>query len=158
MSFCQEGSYASGLNQEVQPPQGDGDDEAVIGVGLACHVRGIEDSINIILSVSGSYGEWGIPAYCGDIHSDYITGFQLKVEKGTSDDSAVNSVAGYCNGAFQGNTSYWLESSAQGSWGSWGSKAFCPRGTAVCGITVKDDPFETNRAGIKDVAMACCTY
>ncbi|XP_066841228.1 uncharacterized protein, partial [Anser cygnoides] len=113
--FCPKGSYATGFQLKVEPPQGLFlDDTALNGVRLLCSGGGTATSSE------GLWGEWTPPRACGP--SSRLASFRLRVEapRGLRDDTAANSLDGACSdGAL-------LEGGGgqRGGWGNWSRS--CP--------------------------------
>jgi hypothetical protein len=88
----------------------------------------------------GHWGKWGKMDKCQD--GNYVTAFKLKSEghQKSGDDTGLNRVIMYCNGASGHETSI---TSSYKSWGAWGARRNCP-GTdnAVTGFRIKIEPMQ----------------
>ena len=127
---CPEGTYAQGFQITSEKWIGPiFDYTSLNGVRLFCGDP-LDPSTP---SITSSVGSWGKPRNlyrCGA--GEYITGFQLKVEKGSVidfDETATNNIRFYCSGS----TTQFIEADGE-TWGSWRDASHCSEGARVCGI------------------------
>ncbi|WP_437830834.1 hypothetical protein [Sorangium sp. So ce1153] len=153
--YCNPGSWAIGYTLRVERDQGTRDDDTALNsVRLLCQdARG--NTIEWISSYDGLWGDWGNAASCSGA-ANFLTSAQLRVEGsrgGRRDDTAANDVKFGCR---NGGTAYTTNG---GGWGGWRDWAYCPTGTAVCGLSIR---FEDSQGGGDDTAMNglklhCCS-
>jgi hypothetical protein len=156
-SQCPDGSYAYGITVRSEPTQGSGDDTALNGVRLYCFNRSDGRYRGYVDSNIGYWGNWGSYAHC----STYTTSnpfrsgiMKLEPPQGGGDDTATNRVYAYC---IDGDLA---APSAYTAWGNWQTRAYCPSGTAVCGIRTRvEAPIGSgDDTALNGVLFACCEF
>jgi len=155
MQECPAGSYSYGIAMKAESSQGGGDDTAANGLRLDCYTRA-GTYTGSVTSSQQKWGSWRGTALCPTF-SNPIAGQQIKVEapQGSGDDTALNTVAVYCKGF------HWIQPPTPTSWGSWWEAAYCPVGSAVCGLRTQVEPNQGSGGddtALNATSMLCCTY
>jgi hypothetical protein len=152
--FCRPRTYVRGFALKVEPRQGDGDDTALNNIKLLCANQSGEIKDRIVSGGSPNWGHWGSQTMCGS-RADYARAFRLRVEspRGDGDDTAANSMDIICSSGVS------LTPSNGGPWGRWGPFVYCPRGSAICGISLKIEPKQgkADDTSVNDVGFYCCS-
>eukprot|EP00775_Hariotina_reticulata_P012756 gene12756-12885_t len=128
---CPPNSWASGFNARVQSRQGIWrDDTALNAISIRCTNSSGAQTATDVRPHNGWVGDWW--GYYNCPVGQHIVGFQMQVEgsQGPADDTAANTVKVRCSGGGE------LVHTTT-NWGTWGSWAQCPSGTAVCAVKVK---------------------
>lgn len=151
-SYCPEGTWAVGAQQKVEGGQGKGDDTALNSIRLLCAPLGISNRFSHV--AEPHFGRWGNLAtetYCKE---SVMKGFDLRTERhqGGGDDTAANSLKIVCSNEAV------LELPGGGPWGEWNGEQTCPKGSAVCGVSVQveDSQGDGDDTALNNVRFACC--
>jgi hypothetical protein len=155
MQECPPGSYAYGIAMKSESSQGSGDDTAANGVRLDCYTKAGTYS-GSVTSSQQKWGSWRGTAVCPTF-SNPIAAQQIRVEapRLDNDDTTLNSVSVYCKGF------HWITPPTATSWGSWWEAAYCPVGSAVCGLRTQveaDQGSGGDDTALNSTSMLCCTY
>ncbi|OXA40421.1 vitelline membrane outer layer protein 1 homolog [Folsomia candida] len=147
-AICPNGTFVTGFRTKNQPDQGIFvDDTAMNAVELAC--KGPEGPATYIKSGEALHGNWGSFYEC--LAPARGTGYQMRSEGVTLDNTAANNIALYCDGSRMegyGNT-----------WGDWTERLNCPTGTLLCGYKAQiavQLPSAIDDTGLNNLDMACC--
>jgi hypothetical protein len=160
IDWCPSDSYVYAINLRSEPHQMPGDDTAMNGISGWCFNRYTGQHNHFVTSTVGGWGSWQLlnNILCNNVNTP-IAGGQLRVEgsQGSGDDTSANSLKFAC----LGSPGTWTEvGHANNNWGSWGSQALCPGGSAVCGIQTR---VEGNQGGGDDTSLNgarfyCCAF
>jgi hypothetical protein len=152
--FCNPRTYVRGFALKVEPRQGDGDDTALNNIKLLCANKRGQIKDRVVSGGSPNWGHWGSKTMCGS-RADYARAFRLRVEpsQGKGDDTAANSMDIICSSGVH------LTPSNGGPWGNWGHFVYCPRGSAICGMSLKIEPSQKkgDDTSVNDVTFYCCS-
>ena len=161
MKYCEEGMWAIGAQLKVESKLGiryGTDDTALNAVRLLCAPFGVFNQESAIVeSHPGNWGKWRKKYYCRD---SLLIGFQLRSEgnQGARDDTGANNIRLRCSS--KRNREVEMDGL---DWGEWTARQTCPRGTAVCGVNVKNvRPLRDTHDRLGDdvsataVNIACC--
>ena len=151
--FCPASTFAIGFSLKVEGHQSEDDDTAVNNIKLVCGDYSIFEFEGDSRSSWGSYGQ---NSYCPN--NSFIKGFALKVEKDQPlghDDTAVNDMKVFC-----GNNYEEVGSTNGQRFGSFGSNAYCPGYSSICGFSLKSEEPQgmADDTAVNDVAFYCCHH
>ena len=151
--FCPANTFAIGFSLKVEGHQSEDDDTAVNNIKLVCGDYSVFEFEGDSRSSWGSYGQ---NSYCPN--NSFIKGFALKVEKDQPlghDDTAVNDMKVFC-----GNNYEEVGSTNGQRFGSFGSNAYCPGYSSICGFSLKSEEPQgmADDTAVNDVAFYCCHH
>ena len=152
--FCPEGTYVSGFSLKVEGHQGQSDDTALNNIKLSCSGSYQNSYFEFEADAKTGWGNYGGNSYCPN--QTFMKGFSLKVESDRAfgdDDTAVNDMKAFCGHQFVE-----VQSSNGQKFGRFGSQAYCPGQSSVCGLSVKSEEPQgmADDTAVNDVTMYCC--
>src|SRR4051794_29691891 len=153
--FCPADTLVYQLTVKSERSQGGGDDSALNGVALGCFNKTSGVYQGYLTSNQQSWGEW-MPWFNSNPYnvSNPFVGGQLMVEgsQGLGDDTAANMLRLY------GANGHAVSPGAFTMWGSWKPAAYCPAGTAICGLSTRIEASQGSGddTALNGVAVACC--
>ena len=156
--ICPANSFAYSVAIRAEASQGAGDDTAMNGIKLECYDRNTGGYMGFITSHAGFWGDW-LPRIVPTpyvVGNPYVSGLmRIEAPQGIGDDTAANDVAmrGLMETTF--NTPPWAT-----PWGTWGQVAWCPTGTAICGVNTRMEAPQGvgDDTALNGVAFACCNF
>jgi hypothetical protein len=153
--FCPADTLAYQVTAKSEKSQGTGDDSAMNGVALACYNKTTGGYQGYITSNQQAWGNWmdWVSASPYTVTNPFVGGkLMIEGSQGLGDDTAANMIMMYsANGVGVGPASYtWF--------GSWKTPAYCPAGTAVCGLSTRIEGSQGSGddTALNGVAVACC--
>ena len=128
------------------------------GIKIECYDRNTGGYMGFITSHAGFWGDW-LPRIVPTpyvVGNPYVSGLmRIEAPQGIGDDTAANDVAmrGLMETTF--NTPPWAT-----PWGTWGQVAWCPTGTAICGVNTRMEAPQGvgDDTALNGVAFACCNF
>lgn len=155
--YCSPGMWAVGYQLRTEKPQGGGDDSALNSVKLRCASPNGQRS-EWISSYDGLWGTWRSAAECKNPSgrsNNFLKGARVRMEKpqGRGDDTAANDVQFSCS---RGGS---IHASGGGQWGDWDPWSYCPAGSAVCGLSIRFEPYQggsSDDSAMNGLNLRCC--
>lgn len=150
--YCNPGMWVAGYEMRGEASQGSGDDTALNSVMLRCRSKD-GSRVEWISSYDGVWGGWNSGAYCSGA-GNFVTSARVRMDppQGDGDDTAANNVQLSCSAGGH------IQAPGGMTWGDWGPWVFCPRRTAVCGLSIRfEDPQgDGDDTAMNGLRLHCC--